>query len=218
MIVYSQRAGVAGQRPDFGVCHDMGGSKDPSFSLAHTNLTKGETAVLQFLRIRRWTHSAKTTYLKLRFSDGEILPKDAEKWARSVALRQWGGGINSQTKVRVEGIPGHVWWFDTWGHGGYVMVAKKGSFPEVLEKYTRDGCIYWGAYPDWAAYVVLVFEEDCDWAVLEWVYPEVGQYMEKAKGNREVTERDIRSWAWPCIARWQEPLTVEQLKELAKGA
>jgi len=111
---------------------------------------------------------------------GKILPKDALKWARSVAL-EW-GEINSQTKVKAPSLPGPVWWFSCSGHGGYILVCSSDKVPQALHKFATDGILTWGK--DWVEtfgknynnVTVFKFEEDCDYACFELAYPEVARW------------------------------------------
>lgn len=133
------------------------------------------------LYIHRYDARGRKHAMRLFFNDqGELLPKDAEKWARSIA-REW-GSINEQQKVRATGLPGPAWWFSCAGHGGYIMVAPANKVPEVLHRFATDGVLTWEeswveAYGDqYNGITVFRFEEDCDWAVFEVVYPDVARW------------------------------------------
>ena len=95
--------------------------------------------------------------------------KESNTLRKKVARQAW-GPINSQYTV-TKGVT----WFDTWGHGGYVVDAL--MFPEVksipnFEKFERTPLIrdnsrttyYYPRHVD----RFYIFEEDCDWAVLSY--------------------------------------------------
>ena len=89
-----------------------------------------------------------------------IRKSDAVKIARSVANAEkymgW-GEIACQKKM-----PGqNIWWFSCSGHGGYVAVLMPGDGITVPVGYEP---IMTGSY----GLKVYAFEEDCDWAILDY--------------------------------------------------
>lgn len=105
--------------------------------------------------------------MKIRFlPNNEIDPRSAESWARSCARLFW-GGINHQHKVRAQGLPGLAWYFSCVGHGGYVLIARESDVPPYFAKFKDSSCRGYGAY---------CFEEDCEWAIFEYAYPQVSTW------------------------------------------
>lgn len=114
--------------------------------------------------------------IKIRFlSNNEIDPRSAESWARSCARLFW-GEINRQRKVRVEGLPGPAWHFSCSGHGGYILIAKESDVPAHFARFKDFTC---------RGYATYAFEEDCEWAVFEYAYPQVSTW-----------------WAISCEREW----------------
>jgi hypothetical protein len=84
---------------------------------------------------------------------------------KRLASQQW-GEVNRQKKI-LDG----VYWFGCSGHGGYVVDTDK--FPKA-EDFEVDVFIRYGSSkyrPSEQHFAI--FEEDCDWAVIEYLYPEV---------------------------------------------
>lgn len=162
----------------------------------------------QWLHVRRYDRQNRQRAVRLYFDDrGELRPQDAEKWARSVAL-EW-GEINAQQKVRASGLPGPAWWFSCSGHGGYILVAPAHKVPEALHRFAADGTLVWnkgwvemygGQYNE---INVFRFEEDCDWAVFEVVWPDAARW---SVYNRE------KEWTRSCdLDKERAALAVRRL-------
>lgn len=159
------------------------------------------------LKVGRWTRNGRLTYLTLSFDENGLDPKDAQKWARAVA-GDW-GEINTQKKVQAKGIPGPAWWFSCSGHGGYIMVARKGTFPKELEKFAVEGYPCWTSEPPpYANYAVLAFEEDCNWAVFQLLYPPDKKWTEK-----HFIKPPSRDYIKGVIKRYQPPEIQELLSK-----
>ncbi len=127
----------------------------------------------------------------LRFDEaGEMVPADAFKWARIIAMKLW-GTVNSYSKVRAKGLPGPAWWFDCSGHAGYVLVAWASKVPTALHCHMIDGMPVWNKewvrrHPEFKDIAVFAFEENSGWADFEMAFPDVSRWM--------VFRRE-RSWA-----------------------
>ena len=179
----------------------------------------------RWLHVRRYDRRNRQRVLRLYFDDrGELRPKDAEKWARSVAS-EW-GEINVQQKVRASGLPGPAWLFSCSEHGGYILVAPAHKVPEALHRFAADGTLVWnkgwvemygGQYNE---INVFRFEENCDWAVFETVWPDAARWSvynrekEWATSPRLDEERAaLASW------RLKSPLEMRlQVKERLRHA
>jgi hypothetical protein len=120
--------------------------------------------------------------------DNRLTRDSARTWARSLARH--GGDINSEQIVRVKGLPGYAWWFSCTGRGGYVLVVHDfADVPRRLDRFAADGAPCWQhpSYP-FAAYR---FEEDCDWAVFEALFPAVAQQQRR---DPAVIDQSLRAW------------------------
>ena len=182
---------------------------------------------INILQINRYDVNGKKRSLNLRFCNGEILPKEALKWARAIA-REW-GEINAQAKVKAEGLPGPVWWFSCSGHGGYIMVAPETRVPPVLRRFACDGVgvqtSEWvQRYGERYSYTTVYrFEEDCDWAVFVAVFPQVAKWEIISQRRWPVrVQRDagedaavaaLIDDAKQSVRRWQAPEVVAALLE-----
>ncbi|MBF7084408.1 hypothetical protein IT084_15755 [Desulfallas sp. Bu1-1] len=190
-------------------------------------------------RVGYYDRMGRVRHLKLKFTEDKITPESAQKWARHWAL-QW-GDVNHQKKVRAD-LPGHAWWFGCSGHGGYILVAPMSAVPKLFnDKFAVDGAATWSDYyyTSVKGYAVYRFEEDCNWAVLEYAIPEVAYWAvlnrerEFARYDKDperkalalkrlkspklfkqaVAERLDR--AWQSILRWQSQGVIDELQRLA---
>lgn len=113
--------------------------------------------------VRIYGYSYETnrkTHYTARFDEnGKLLnPKNIAK----SSLFGWGKWQLSSRKVKCS--LGSCWWVSTAGHGGYILVTqKKLDIPvESVFSYEKN---YNGTK---LIFHVYQFEEDCDWAVLEY--------------------------------------------------
>jgi hypothetical protein len=92
------------------------------------------------------------------------------------------GDINNQDKIRGK----NVWYFSCAGHGGYVafVVACKKNNPIIPEGYNET--YSW----DDGAIKAYVFEEDCDWAVLEHYNRDI-MLWSMTQRTRKLTETEM---------------------------
>lgn len=134
----------------------------------------------------------------LRVSDLAIM--------RRLARQKW-GGINSQRKVA-----NGVYWFDCEGHGGYVVDFEKypkvKDFKEIVETRYNSGSYYT------CEQRFAVLEEDCDWAVLEYLYPEI---MEKnyniysENWSSDYSLDDYKETVRKCVENWNEEYLKKEI-------
>ncbi|WP_131820656.1 hypothetical protein [Desulfoscipio geothermicus] len=157
--------------------------------------------------------------------------------------------MNSQRKVRVPELPGPAWWFDCSGHAGYILVASANEVPKELARFAADGILVWDT--SWVKQfgdqfnriTVFRFEEDCDWSVLEVLYPEVARWsvcdIERGWAKAEYLDKNrallaqqrlqspeeidllvVKRLQTACksIREWQPPEVTEKLLDLAKSA
>lgn len=118
---------------------------------------------------------------------------DSEK-ARRAAQSAW-GTINTQRKI-VNG----VFSFDTWGHGGYVVIIPQDEIQPWMdvEYYWNDGT------------ASVVFEEDCAWAFVPLWKPEVarkeverGEYL-AFKSVDDLYKNALRTAkVWHTMEQWE---------------
>jgi hypothetical protein len=111
--------------------------------------------MIRLLTVSGYSQDGKPTRVTLRFDDKRNLrnPRDAAK-SSMVGWGKW------QSSEKVPSHFGNCWWISTAGHGGYILVTSiKGlPFKEPALKVEHDfGTVY-----------VYEFEEDCDWAILEY--------------------------------------------------
>lgn len=128
-----------------------------------------------------------------------------------LARQKW-GNINQQRKI-AEG----VYWFDCVGHGGYIadidMYPKAEEFQETVY-IRRNSSKYYPCEQRFAA-----FEEDCDWSVLEYWYPEISEnFINKFDFvNGEYSYEDRRRDVLLCTYGWNEDkMTEEDIEEVER--
>ncbi len=107
------------------------------------------------VRVHGYSHeSCKRVRLSVEFDDGKLL--NAERIARS-SMVGWGPW---QTSAKVQTKWGPAWFVTTAGHGGYILVTQA--------KETPFGGPLWQVESSAGNVYVHEFEEDCNWAVLEY--------------------------------------------------
>ena len=90
------------------------------------------------------------------------MPHDPAKAARRMAAQHW-GPVEKQCKV----APG-IWWFSTCSHGGLIVDTDVREELRELNKPVFKRNLAYVEDQHFAA-----FEEDCQAAIVEWVYPEI---------------------------------------------
>ena len=111
--------------------------------------------MIRRLIVQGYSHRGKPTRVTLRFDDkGHLLNPRAAAGNSMVGWGEW------QSSEKVASHFGDCWWVSTAGHGGYILVTciKDLPFKEPALKVEHSfGTVY-----------VYEFEEDCDWAILEY--------------------------------------------------
>lgn len=122
------------------------------------------------LTVTGHSHYGKPTRVTLRFDDhGKLLNPRAAAKSSMVGWGEW------QHAVKVPSRFGECWCVSTAGHGGYILVTQtKGPFKEPALSAEHA---YGRAY-------VYEFEEDCDWAILEYRDEQVRQHALGEKNSR----------------------------------
>jgi hypothetical protein len=143
------------------------------------------------------SHYGKPTRLTLKFDDRRNLLNH-----RAVAASSMIGWGEWQQSEKVSSHWGDCWWVSTAGHGGYILVTSvKGTpFKEpVLSVDHVFGTVY-----------VYEFEEDCDWAILEYHDALVRQHALKRHNDRRIelgkpaySGADyLTDIVIPCLRQW----------------
>jgi hypothetical protein len=95
--------------------------------------------------------------------------------ARTMAKQSW-GDVNRQRKI-LDGI----WDFGCSGHGGYIvdinLFPKCEPWKDIVYFNYNKGTYY----PSKQHFAI--FEEDCNWAILEYLYPEIAKKKYNNKNN-----------------------------------
>jgi len=172
----------------------------------------------------------RRVYLKLvTGTDGKLTPKKGQfeklaKYAAGSRLYGW-GSINSQEKIRGR----NVWYFSCSGHGGYVVIKTDGDGVIIPEGFGVTFEFDDMNYDDGRVAVqVYQFEEDCDWAILEYYNPFVFEWsykVRKAEGSArtrgemwESVLRTVAAWSPELIkdedAEWAREYLTQQKNEL----
>ena len=149
------------------------------------------------LTVEGYGHNGKPPRVILRFDDsGSLLnPKSAAK----NGMVGWGAWQSSE---KVPSRFGHCWWVSTAGHGGYILVTPIKDLPfkePALKVEHAFGTIY-----------VYEFEEDCNWALLEYHDELARQHAmtrrngwRAEQGEPPQTETEyMAQCVLPCIERW----------------
>jgi hypothetical protein len=154
---------------------------------------------MKAIRLHGHTHNGRAVHITLRFDDsGNLLnPKSAAKNGM-VGWGQW------QESSKVPCGLGDCWWVSTAGHGGYILVTSKPLDREpilapALKVEDALGHVY-----------VYEFEEDCNWAILEYQDETLrrhalGLYNARRTdaGKDAITEAEyMDTMVLPCLRRW----------------
>jgi len=141
-------------------------------------------------RLRCQGYSAENgrlTQVALRFSDCKL--ENPRAMATS-SLVGWGAWQESE---KVPCSLGDCWWVSTAGHGGYVLVTQTKyhgddslvRFKKPTFKVEHDASEVWRDIPELYVYAY-EFEEDCDWAILEYQDPQVLQWALASSNKRRM--------------------------------
>lgn len=110
---------------------------------------------------------------------------------RRMASHLW-GEINYQEKV-ADG----AYWFGCAGHGGYIVDVNK--YPKLKDMQERIYISYNSSKyrPNEQHFAPL--EEDCNWALLEYLYPEIMEKVAEKHGweletRKEAVLKTVRAW------------------------
>lgn len=146
------------------------------------------------LLVSGYSYHGKFTRVTLKFNEEGHLTNP-----RAVAACSMVGWGTWQSSEKVPTMFGHCWWVSTPGHGGYILVSpSKLPFKDpALSVESRGVYVY-------------EFEEDCDWAILEYHDETVRQYALKRVNENRV---NMGEPAWtsakyldqcviPCLQRW----------------
>ena len=157
------------------------------------------------LRVEGYGHNGKATHITLRFDDkGNLLNPRTAARNGMVGWGEW------QSSEKVPSHFGDCWWVSTAGHGGYILVTPIKGLPfkePALKVEHSFGTVY-----------VYEFEEDCDWALLEYRDELVRRHALKKRngwradqGEPPRTETEYMTESiLPCIQRWN-PLFQEAI-------
>jgi len=153
--------------------------------------------MIRRLTVTGHSHRSKATRVTLRFDEkGHLLNPRA---AAANSMIGWGPWQSS------EKFPSHFgacWWVSTAGHGGYILVTPIKGLPfkePALKVEHAYGTVY-----------VYEFEEDCDWAILEYRDELVRRHaLARCNGWRAERGEPARTEAeylaecvMPCLQRW----------------
>ena len=148
---------------------------------------------MQRLIVTGYSHNGKPTELTLRFNNGKLLNPRAAAASSIVGWGEW------QQSEKVPSHYGDCWYVSTAGHGGYILVSPIKGLPfkePALKVEHPFGTVY-----------VYEFEEDCDWAILEY-QDELARRHALKKYNARRLGHDITESAYianilvPCLRGW----------------
>lgn len=138
--------------------------------------------------------------------------------ARRLASQMW-GKVQSQRKL-LDGI----WWFDCLGHGGIILDINK--YPEfigneqIVEK--RKGSNTYVMHEQHFA----PFEEDCEYAKVIWLYPDVLDNLSKRYDLKDKTlyewkmerlkiiEESLKKWNLGFLKKYRERKILKKSKKV----
>ena len=127
-----------------------------------------------YLRVQGYnTETCKITEVTAKFDDdGKLLnPRDVARNS------QFGWG-KWQSSEKIPCSFGNCWWCTSAGHGGYILVTQADQ-----DFYIEPAC---NVEHLRGSFRVFEFEEDCDWAVLEYFDPKARAHsMKRRNGNLE---------------------------------
>lgn len=145
--------------------------------------------------------TVKPTRVTIKFDDnGKLLNP------RSLAMSSMVGWGKVQYSHKAKSEHGDVWWVSTPGHGGYILVTQE------IKNWAKEPSIkvehaYGNVY-------VYEFEEDCDWAILEYHDRKVLESAVEQRRKNAATQgirkdvMDANQWLQraviPCLERWNK--------------
>lgn len=141
------------------------------------------------------------TGLDIHFShDGQLLKRDASRWADAVASR-W-GKILSKKVVDVQDVPGHLYFYACEKNGGYIYVTRPSLVPVIFHRFCVEGSLFWPEqhhYVDWAVFVLDEESEGQNWAILEFLCPSVCRW--KWLQGTNMTYEQYMQYVESCAAQ-----------------
>jgi len=154
--------------------------------------------MIRRLIVNGYSHSGKPTRITLHFDEkGHLLNPRAAAANSMVGWGPW------QSSKKVPSRWGTCWWVSTAGHGGYLLVTSIKNLPfkgpALKIEHTFLDPVY-----------VYEFEEDCDWAVLEYRDELIRRHAVKKynswrakRGEPPRTEAEyLADCILPCLQRW----------------
>lgn len=103
--------------------------------------------------------------------------------ARRLASQMW-GEVQGQQKV-LDGI----WWLTCSGHGGFILdtdlYPEFGEYKVIVTKHLNSN-YYYSKEQHFAP-----FEEDCEYAKVIWLYPEV---LDKFSRRYDLKDKTLEEW------------------------
>lgn len=115
--------------------------------------------------------------------------------ARRLASQMW-GEIQGQLKV-LEGI----WWIDCSGHGGFILdtnLYPEFKKDEVIVTRHKNSNQYYTREQHFAP-----FEEDCEYAKVVWLYPQV---LDKFSKRYDLKDKTLEEWKEEILERVRKSL------------
>jgi len=136
-------------------------------------------------------YSARKTYVTMVFEDGKLLNP------RNLAFNSMVGWGKIQGSSKLKCKFGDCWWVSTPGHGGYILVTQTklewAKEPTIKVEEPVCGNVY-----------VYEFEEDCDWAILEYHDYDLMVAAVADRGNRRTPDDHLHQVVIPCLERWND--------------
>ena len=136
------------------------------------------------------------------------------------ASKQYGWG-EWQSSEKVPCSLGDCWWCTTASHGGYVLVTQNKDLP-----FTSDQARRLFKEPSRVVnrpplfYQVFEFEEDCDWAILEYNDPLLREFsLTRINRNRAEAEKPPRNSCVPQLTAeeyWRDHI-IKTMRMYAKS-
>jgi hypothetical protein len=154
--------------------------------------------MIRRLIVEGYSHRGKPTRVTLRFDEkGHLLNPRAAAANSMVGWGPW------QSSEKVPSHWGACWWVSTAGHGGYILVT-------FIKDLPFKGPALKVEQPPLDSVYVYEFEEDCDWAILEYRDELVRRHaLAKRNGWRAERGEPPRTEAeylaeciLPCLQRW----------------
>lgn len=115
--------------------------------------------------------------------------------ARRLASQMW-GEVQGQLKV-LEGI----WWIDCSGHGGFILdtnLYPEFKKDEVIVTRHKNSNQYYTREQYFAP-----FEEDCEYAKVVWLYPQV---LDKFSKRYDLKDKTLEEWKEEILERVRKSL------------